>query len=267
MFPTRPRAIGAIVCLAATLGCSRSEPPLVRITSHDFGYAAPDTIGSGIVHFRLVNLGPDIHEAMLVRFDSTGSARGYIDSVRAHVDFPAFALDIGGTGLASPGDSNDAWLDLAPGHYGLLCWKGDHLSRGMAQDLFVTSSNGPTPGPPPADVTITMTEYGYRITGDLTSGTHVVRVDNHGEQPHEADIVRLAPGKTARDYLDWLEHDEEGLPPSAPVSGAGDFIGGRTVWMRVTLTPGRYLIVCQVPDANGGAPHYKLGMTREFEVT
>jgi hypothetical protein len=33
----------------------------------------------------------------------------------------------------------------------------------------------------------------------------------------------------------------------------------------VDLTPGRYLIICQVPRPDGKA-HFELGMVREFEV-
>lgn len=111
-----------------------------------------------------------------------------------------------------------------------------------------------------------MTEYGYDLSGPLTAGHHLIEVRNQGAQPHEADIVRLPPGKTVGDYLEWLDNGESGLPPAEPVGGVGDFISGRTVWMSVDLPPGRYFFVCSVPDAADGKPHYARGMVREFEV-
>lgn len=264
MTPRLPILLGALALAACR--APAPEPPLVRITSHDYGFQLPDTIPAGLVHLRLVNQGPDIHEAMLARFtDPVGTAALYVDSVRADVDFPAFAIDIGGTGLAEPGDSNDAWLDLEPGHYIIVCWKGDHLSRGMARDLEVVAAWRTGAAPPTSDITIDMTEYGYIVTGAVTPGNHVIRLENVGHEPHEADLVRLRPDQTAQDYLDWLRNGDVGLPPAEVVGGGGDFVAGRTVWVKVNLTPGRYLIVCQVPRPDGKA-HFELGMVKEIEV-
>jgi uncharacterized cupredoxin-like copper-binding protein len=251
--------------LAACRGAAPA-PSLIRITSHDFDFQVPARIPAGLVHLRLVNQGPDIHEAMLARFtDPAGSAARYVDSVRADVDFPAFAIDIGGTGLAGPGDSNDVWLDLEPGRYVIVCWKGDHLSRGMARDLEVVADSATGVRPPESDITIQMTEYGYAVTGAVTPGSHVIKLENVGHEPHEADIVRLNAGQSAEEYLDWLRGGDVGLPPAEVIGGGGDFVAGRTVWMEVDLTPGRYLIICQVPRPDGKA-HFELGMVKEFEV-
>ncbi|MEP7325141.1 MAG: hypothetical protein ABI836_04260 [Gemmatimonadota bacterium] len=157
-------------------------------------------------------------------------------------------------------------MRLAPGHYAIVCWKGDHLSRGMARDFVVEADSTGSEALPRADLTILMTEYGYQFSGPVSAGRYLIAVENHGAQPHEADIVRLGPGKTARDYIAWLDAGEPGLPPAEVAGGAGDFIAGRTVWMSVTLVPGHYLIICQVPDAADGRPHYQRGMVREFEV-
>ena len=47
-------------------------------------------------------------------------------------DFPSNAENVGGAALTLPHDSSGVWLRLVPGHYAVRCWKGDHLSRGMA---------------------------------------------------------------------------------------------------------------------------------------
>jgi uncharacterized cupredoxin-like copper-binding protein len=226
----------------------------------------PSRIPAGLVHLRLVNQGPDIHEGDVILFNQAGSAAGYVDSVRADVDFPAFALDMGGTGLTPPGDSTDVYLQLEPGRYAVVCWKGDHLRRGMAHDFVVTPDSSVTPAPPHEDLTILLTEYGYQLSGPMRAGRHLIKVENRGSQPHEADIFRPHPGKTVGDYIAWLAAGENGLPPADAVGGVGDFISGRTVWQAVTLTPGHYFLICQVPDPVRMKPHYALGMVREFEV-
>ncbi|MEO8295484.1 MAG: hypothetical protein ABI613_08225 [Gemmatimonadota bacterium] len=260
---------GAVLCALLLPGCRRPDAslvPLIRLTSRDYAFSAPSEIPAGVVHLRLVNEGPDIHEAMIVRFDGPGSAATYVDAVRGGDDFPAFAIDLGGAGLASAGDSTDIYLKLEPGRYAVVCWKGDHLQRGMAHDLVVREAVPSIARAPREDVTIIMREYGFEMPATIAPGPHIIKVTNRGAQPHEMDIVQLRPGKTMRDYTDWLDHDEEGPPPLKVIGGTGDFWSGREVWIPVMLPAGKFFLLCQVPDAGNGKPHYQLGMTREFEV-
>ena len=93
---------------------------------------------------------------------------------------------------------------------------------------------------------------------------HVV---NRGTEPHEADVLRITDSTGFAAYAHWLEEgDEVGLPPITPVGGIGDLVPGREAWVELQLTPGRYLIICQVTAPNGGKPHYALGMRYEFTV-
>ncbi len=252
--------------LATCRGHAGPDAPLMRITAHDYGYDMPARFPAGLIHLRLVNQGPDIHEAMVIHFNAAGSAAGYVDSVRADVDFPAFAEDLGGAALTAAGDSSDSYMRLVPGHYAIVCWKGDHLSRGMARDFVVGADSTGSEALPRADLTILMTEYGYQLSGPMVAGRRLIKVENRGIQAHEADIIRLSPGKTSRDYVEWLDAGEPGQPPAEMAGGAGDFVPGRTVWMEVNLSPGRYVIICQVPDAGDRKPHYAHGMVMEFEV-
>ena len=74
------------------------------------------------------------------------------------------------------------------------------------------------------------------------------------------------PARPPRDYIEWLDGGEQGQPPAEVAGGAGDFVAGRTVWMDVSLPPGHYFIICQVPDAGDGSRTTSTGMIREFEV-
>src|SRR5258706_126114 len=110
----------------------------------------PLHVPAGLVRVTLRNAGHDLHEATVARFtNDQGTAALYRDSIRANVDFPSFAEDVGGARLTMPGDSGTVWLRLTPGHYVVACWKGDHLSRGMVQDLFVDPPE-PSRAVPPA---------------------------------------------------------------------------------------------------------------------
>jgi hypothetical protein len=150
------------VCICLAIVCSSScrapaVPSELRIISDEYGYHMPDSVSAGVVHITLRNAGRDVHEALLVRFtDSTGTAAAYADSVRAHVDFPSNARDVGGPGLTLPGESSGVWLRLAPGRYAIVCWKGDHLVRGMVHELRVVETGRPSADPPPATYQLTL---------------------------------------------------------------------------------------------------------------
>ena len=42
---------------------------------------------------------------------------------------------------------------------------------------------------------------------------------------------------------------------------------GEKNWVSVNLEPGKYALICFIPDQRGdGKPHFMHGMTKEFEV-
>jgi uncharacterized cupredoxin-like copper-binding protein len=256
----------AASCLSACRERVTAGPEL-RITSHEYEYRMPDSVPAGLVHITLRNAGHDIHEAMLVRFtDTIGTAAAYADSVRAKVDWPSNAEDVGGAALTLPGDSSGVWLRLAPGHYAVVCWKEDHLSRGMVHDLWVVPSNTAPRQPPTATRQLTLVDFAFAFDKPLTGGTYVLHVQNTGTEAHEADIIKATPTAGLREYLAWIDSGSHGLPPVAPVAGFGDIFPGKEAWVPLRVTPGRYFIICQVPAKSDGRPHYKHGMFTEFSV-
>ena len=253
-------------CLSACHEPARTAPEL-RITAEEYGFRMPDSVPAGLVHITLRNAGADIHEAMLARFtDTIGTAAKYVDSVRAKVDFPSDAEDIGGAALTMPGDSSSVWLNLAPGHYVVVCWAGDHLSHGMAHDLWVVPSKDAPVAPPKATRQLTLLDFAFKFDAPLTAGTYVLHVRNEGTEAHEGDMFKETPKAGLREYMAWLEAGEHGLPPVAPVSGFGDFYPGKEVWVELHLTPGRYFIICGVQAKADKRPHYKHGMFTEFTI-
>lgn len=263
-----------MLALAATAlagcGARSAAVPEVSITSSEYGYRMPDSIPAGLVHITLHNAGKDIHEALLVRFtDSTMTAAAYADSVRAHVDFPSNAEDVGGAALTLPGDSSGVWLRLEPGRYAVVCWKGDHLSRGMAHDLRVVATEAArrNPGRPPTPTRqLTLVNFAFMFDSPLTAGHHVIHVRNAGTEAHEGDMMKATPTAGLREYLAWIDSGTKGLPPVAPIAAFGDLYPGKEAWVAVDLTPGRYFMLCDVPAKADGRPHRKHGMVTEFTV-
>ena len=256
--------------LILTTACPESASTAAHLSlpALEYGYEMPASVPAGLVRVSLLNQGHDVHEGVLVRFsDSSGSAARYVDSVRADVDFPAFATDFGGPGLTLSGESTAVWLDLTPGHYAVVCWKGNHLRLGMAHDLEVTAATGPRAAPPASNAAIQLSDYTLQVDTTLRTGRQVLHIQNIGTEAHEADIFRLSDSRSVNDYLAWLRSGEIGVPPIVPVSGIGDLAPGRAIWVEVNLPPGRYFLLCQVPAAVDGRGHYEHGMVREFTVS
>jgi uncharacterized cupredoxin-like copper-binding protein len=148
------------------------------------------------------------------------------------------------------------------------------MAKGMIQPLTVTAPGGvaravasvaylPESAP---DVHLELFDYAFKFSKPLTAGTHTIHVMNTGAQEHEAAFVKLAPGKTMKGFGAWLESGMKGPPPAEPAPGMSGLGKGRTGAFTTTLTPGRYGVICWIPDAKDGEPHSMHGMLQEFTV-
>lgn len=268
------RLLLAAIALAA---CAKAEPPadqasvtatpaapnMVHVTATDYAFQAPDTIASGVTTFHLMNQGKEVHHVVIIRLP--------LAEVRKMSDGPppADLVAIGGPNAAAPGGTAEATLDVAPGTYTLICLipAADgmpHIAKGMARELIVTPGTS-TAAMPAADITIKLTDYAFDITGPLTAGRHVVRIEDAGPQMHELVFVKLEPGKTVEQAVAWLEKPV-GPPPSTIINGASPMTAGMANTTTVDLTPGDYGLICFVPDAKDGKPHIVHGMIKQITV-
>ncbi|HEX8726078.1 MAG TPA: hypothetical protein VF737_11885 [Gemmatimonadaceae bacterium] len=265
--------VAAVGVLAALAACASQEKPAataqpaaptaVTIHAKDFAYQAPDSVPAGYVAFTLVNDGPDLHHATIVKLDSGKTAADLEAALKNPGPLPGWAMPIGGPNAPAPGQSANATLSLAPGSYVMICFVDvpggvPHFAKGMVHPFTVygTASNAPAPA---ADIDLTLVDYGFQFSKPLTAGHHVFSVTNHGPQPHEVELVKLAPGKTVQDFLAWLQKPD-GPPPAAPIGGVAFESPGRTTSFSADLTAGTYVSICFVPDAKDGKPHFMHGM-------
>jgi hypothetical protein len=265
----RVRAIAALFVAAVWVSCAPKDnhrPPVVRFVANDSGFVVPAPIPAGISEIHLVNVGHTTHEGVFTHFlTPDGTAAAYAESLRAGIEIPAFAEDVGGPGLAAPGDSSTVWMDLAPGHYAACCWYAGHVEHGGIHDFDVVASRSEAQ-PPKTDLVVRMFDYAYQFEGRWTVGTHRVLVENAGTEWHEFDPYRLEPGRRPEDFFHWVETGRHGPSPAIALGGSGTFGRGHRIWLPLRLTPGRYFAFCQMPAKIGGQSHYQMGMVREFEV-
>jgi uncharacterized cupredoxin-like copper-binding protein len=135
----------------------------------------------------------------------------------------------------------------------------------MVHALAVTASTTTAGAEPTADETISLSDYTFALRGPLASGPHTVKVVNRGPQPHELELVQLAPGKTAKDLMAWVAKPD-GPPPGNAIGGVTTLMPGMSGYFTATLAPGKYLMLCFVPDGKDGKPHLEHGMMKEVMV-
>lgn len=142
------------------------------------------------------------------------------------------------------------------------------LAPAIAALVAAPAATAGGPGSPPATpaVTIVTAEYGFTLPASVAAGPTVLRLSNHGKTVHHVTLIRLENGKRVADLVAVLS--KPGPPPTwaVPVGGPNAVGPGGTASAVVDLHPGRYALLCFVPDPDG-KPHFMKGMARELLVT
>ena len=197
-------------------------------------------------------------------------------SGKNHTPPPAWIVVAGGPNAPNPTGESNAIINMQPGNYVLRCFvdipnRVPHFTKGMIRPLKVTAATGAASSEPTADVTIALADYAFTVKCPLTVGKHTFKVVNSGPQPHEVEIFRLAPGKTMKDFNEFVakatEGKADGPPPVDALGGVAGEVPGMSQYFTADLTAGNYVLICFVPDGKDGKPHVEHGMIKEFKVS
>ena len=260
-----PLALGAYV-----QSHPRETAPTVTITARDYTLDSPDTLPEGAVTLRLVNQGKEFHHIWIARLEGGRTVDDVLAALRTHGPLPAWVKDAGGPNAPRPeGGENSATVTLVPGNYIVACLIPSpdgipHLMKGMVRPLTVVKTGRPAPAPE-GDVIMTLRDYSFFFSRPLAAGTHVIEVRNEGTRWHEFELVQLAPGKTPHDVIAFIDHGI-GSPPGLPIGGVSPLMPGGVSWFHADLQPGRYALICFLPDRKDGKQHFEHGMMQEIEV-
>jgi uncharacterized cupredoxin-like copper-binding protein len=266
--PARPAAGRAVAARPA------AAPRVVTIKTLDYAFEAPASIPAGATTFRIENAGKELHHVWLVKLEQGKTAGDYLQALGAvakgEAPPPAWAVDVGGPQMGAPGALADGTVTLEAGNYVIVCHIPSpdgqpHIAKGMYKPLTVTPNAAPA-AEPKADVTMTLADYGFAFSTPLTAGRHTIRIVNAAEQFHEAFIVKLAPGKSVQDVLAWAEGGMKGPPPMMPVGGTSGLAKGRSMQFTADFAEGEYGLLCFLPDAKDGKPHFAHGMVKQITV-
>jgi len=120
---------------------------------------------------------------------------------------------------------------------------------------------------------LSLLDFQFELDGQLSKGTHVLRVETPGPSMHEIDIFRLKEGRTLADLRHWQKEGKKGAAPAVAVGGVLDSHDlSRVVWLRTDFRPGRYLFWCNMamvpddPGPGGEVTHADAGMFNEFVI-
>ena len=186
----------------------------------------------------------------------------------------------GGPGLTAPGGTCDATVRLTPGTYLMECYmktagvfhsySPDPSRHGMVHQFTVTDESSGAAEPKPTLTVTISSERGIEMAGTPVEGENIVAIHYEDQKVHENFVghdVHLAAlaADTNLDslvaWMDWMR--PTGLQTPAPaefVGGLEEMPAGQTGYLTVTLEPGRYAWISEVPGAD------KKGMLRTFTV-
>jgi hypothetical protein len=261
--PSRAKVANAITSAAP------AKAPIVRVSGMDFSFDAPDVIPAGLTEFRFLNKGPALHHMQIFRLEGGKT----VDDLRAALANPgpppAWVKEVGGPNAAAPGLESNATLMLEPGNYVLICFVDiggpPHFMKGMLRAMRVAPSTDASAPTPKVDATATLFDYGFKLSSPIQAGTRTIRVLNSGAQHHEIELIQLSPGASAADFLKWVGK-MEGPPPGTPLGGVSGLDVGGSQYFTADFAPGNYALVCFLPDAKDGKPHFAHGMIQQITV-
>ncbi len=142
-----------------------------------------------------------------------------------------------------------------------------YLPLAFAMTVAMLSGGGSTGRRVPSRVpvvTITAREFAFDAPDTISAGPTTIRLVSHGRQQHFVQFVKLPGGRTSEDFVRALVA-HEATPWAMSVGGVGTIPAGGTAAVTIDLKPGRYVLVCDMPDTDG-TPHFAKGMARPLTV-
>jgi hypothetical protein len=268
----------ALLALLAAAACTDSNDtsdesaltPRVTVLASEYSYQMPDEIQAGTATLTLRNEGAEPHHAQLARLKPGVTQEQLMARLRQDPEGAVASLlsFTGGPASVPPAGSQEVTLDLAPGDYVMLCFVPSadgvpHLAKGMFRPFRGTASPAEAQ-PPPAEGEVVLRDFSFTVP-DVDANRTSIKVTNAGPQPHEMVIVRPAEDATLEDVRAFVS-TLTGPPPFTDAGGMQALDPGASGWLTLDLSPGRYVMVCAVPDPATGRRHVDLGMIAPFEV-
>jgi hypothetical protein len=254
--------------------------PEITITARDFAFDMPAEIPSGWVSLIMKNEGQVNHHGAVMRLldgVSVDDAIAAMDNPDAdqsqYTDLSFFLPD------TDPGSSNQATVEMAPGHWVILSFSMDGASIGASEqpvpDFLLGSikdfdvvDQGAIAPPPDADLAFTVGADDIEVPQEMEPGPHTIEVVNDsGQENGYAFILRIEGDATMDDILaafnalfSGQEIDMSTMPVFHTVGGLMGYNLGDRYYTDVNLEPGNYTVVSSI----GGDEFPYSGLSKNF---
>ena len=117
------------------------------------------------------------------------------------------------------------------------------------------------------DPAVTGKEYAFEVPASIPAGVTKITLTNAGKEEHQAQIAKLADGKTLQDLTTALAADEASALALLTLAGGPNGVQpGASNSATSNLAPGNYVFLCFVQTADG-TPHLAKGMIAPLTVT
>ena len=262
---------------------------VIDILTENMDFQMPDTIPSGWVTFRYKNASPQTHFILIDKYHDSITLQDVIDEVGPPFDngmklinegkleegyaefgkLPAWfagAKYFGGSGLLSPNQVSKTTVKLNPGYHIFECYVKMsngvfHSSMGMAKPVIVSDTDSGNPEPKAdIDIVISSTE-GIVFNDSISAWTHTFSVFYKDQIVHEnflghdINIAKLDDAANLEELNKWMDwSNPKGLIEPAPsgitfLGGLNNMSAGDKGYFNVTLDPGNYVLVSEVPNS------------------
>jgi uncharacterized cupredoxin-like copper-binding protein len=236
--------------------------------THMFINLSATQAAAGKVTFVVANQGQKTHEFVVLQTDTPAAnfPIGSFEGESNRIDEDAAGTNVGETGDMKPGETKSLVIqDMQPGHYAIVCNLPGHYAMGMRQDFTVVGSAS---GQPSNEVTVSLGETDpstmfIKLSADsATAGKVTFHVSNDGARTHEFVVLKTDtqagtfPIGSFEGESNRIDEDDAGKN----VGETGDMEAGSTKDLAITLKPGHYAVVCNLPG------HYRMGMHQDFWV-
>lgn len=283
-------AAGLTACQSDEDGASGDEAAdetartVVDVTAVDYAYRnVPDSIPAGWTTFRMHNEGKKTHVFELKGLPTgvtpedhrNGVATyrellqnlraGEIDTAEYEERLPSWmdsdSIDSeGGLGYLAPGRTASITIRLEPGTYAVPCFVETpegrtHSELGM-DHAFTVTADSTGADPPEADLELTLSDYEINLDGELKAGKQTVAV-HFGERPkadeppfQDIELARLTDDVSIDSVAAWANVYQTPAPTDF-LGGATAMEAGRTAYLTVNVSPGRYAWVSHASKEKG----------------
>lgn len=182
--------------------------------------------------------------------------------------FDPGAKTMGGPGFTAAGTTSETTVHLEPGEYIVECYVKNeeeifHSYIGMLEHLRVTKEESGADEPVSTKTLTISSAEGIQIDQPLTEGSHTIEIHFEDQksyanlQGHNVQLVKLSDKEDEEllsNLSNWMDWRQPGSLVNRAPEGA-EFMGGtmeltegEKAYFHVTLEPGDYTWISEIPD-------------------